>query len=105
MTVMLSEILDLCKNSPQGVGLEEIARKLKKEPSVVEGMVDQLLQMGKLIKRPGRSVCDMCPKSSSCILLKSSEGLYFIPMNTFQEYNQKCQQVHSPDQGSTLEIS
>jgi hypothetical protein len=101
---MLSDILDLCRNSPQGIGLDEIARQSNKDPSVVEGMVNQLLQMGKLIKRPGRSICDLCPSSSSCILLKSPEGMYFIPMDTIQEYNQHCLQVHSPDQGSEHDI-
>jgi hypothetical protein len=101
---MLYDILDLCRNSPQGIGLDEIAHQLNKEISVVEGMVNQLLQMGKLIKQPGRSVCDLCPSSSSCILPKSSEGMYFIPIDTVQEYNQHCLQVHSTDQGSELDI-
>jgi hypothetical protein len=84
---MLSDILDICRDAPQGIRLEEIARKLQKDPSVIEGMVVHLLRMGKLIRRPGESVCDICPQSSSCVLLKSSEELLFIPMNTYKEYN------------------
>ncbi len=100
---MLSRILEICKNTPQGADLNEIARKLNKAPNVVEGMVDQLLRMGKLVEHAGYPLCKMCPTRGSCILLKSSERLFSISMNVTPDYNQGCQKLHAADRGSEID--
>jgi adenine-specific DNA glycosylase len=83
--MMLTDILEACKTSPQGLCLEEISRRLEKEPSIVEGMINQLLHMGKLVERPAQTVCETCPVRVSCIVIERSDRLYSVPMNTIKE--------------------
>lgn len=103
--MMLSKIFEICKNKPQGANLNEIARKLNKDPIIVEGMVNHLLRMGKLIKHTEGLICDTCPARGSCILLKSTERRFVISMNAVQEYNPDCQELHTQDRGSEIDSS
>jgi Mn-dependent DtxR family transcriptional regulator len=82
---MLTDILEACKTAPQGLCLEEIAHRLKKDPSVVEGMIDQLLRMGRLVERPAQAICETCPARASCILIERPVRVYSVPMNPLQE--------------------
>jgi adenine-specific DNA glycosylase len=92
---MLSTILEICRNTPQGVDLNEIAGKLNKAPNVVEAMVDHLLRMGKLVEHRKHPICEMCPARRSCILLKSSERRFSVSVNAVQDDNLNCQAVHT----------
>ncbi len=79
---MLTDILEACKTTPQGLCLEEIAHRLKKDPSVVEGMIDQLLHMGRLVERPAKTVCETCPTRASCVLMERPVRVYSVPTIT-----------------------
>ncbi len=100
---MLSKILEICKKTPQGADLNEIARRLNKTPIVVEGMVEQLLRMGKLVEHTEYPICRMCPTRGSCILLKSSERLFSISMNAVQDDNPDCQKLQTADRGIEID--
>jgi len=100
---MLSKILEICINKPDGAELNEIARRLNKNPMVVEGMIDQLVRMGKLVELREYPMCKMCPTQSSCILLKSSERLFCVSMNAVQDDNLDCQKLHTLDRGSEID--
>ena len=83
--MMLTEILKACETSPQGLCLEEISRRLKKDPSTVEGMIDLLVHLGKIVEHPAETVCETCPARTSCVLIGRSDRLYSVPMNTIKE--------------------
>jgi adenine-specific DNA glycosylase len=89
---MLSKILEICNDAPQGADLNEIAGKLYKDPAVAEGMVNHLLRMGKLVECAQGPICEMCPGRRSCILLKSS-GKVFVSISAVKEYNRGCQEL------------
>lgn len=67
---MLSRILAIYEQDPGIMCVEEVAQKLDREPSVVEGMLETLVKLGKLIEI-GAETCDLCPASSMCILISS----------------------------------
>jgi adenine-specific DNA glycosylase len=100
---MLTKILEICKNTPQGADLNKIARKLNKDQIVVEGMVEQLLRMGKLVEHAKYPVCKMCPTRRSCILLKSSPRRFSVPMNAVRDYNPNCLELNTSDRGSNID--
>jgi adenine-specific DNA glycosylase len=100
---MLSKILEICKNIPQGADLNEIARKLNKSPIVVEGMVDQLLYRGKLVEHKEYPSCERCPTRRSCILLKSSQRRFSVPMNAAQDYNPDNQELYTSNRESEID--
>ncbi len=57
--------------------LEEVAQKLGREPSVVEGMLETLVKLGKLVEI-GSEVCDLCPASSMCILISPARRTFTL---------------------------
>ena len=67
---MLNRILAIYEQDPGIMCVEEVAQKLDREPSVVEGMLETLVKLGKLIEI-GSETCDLCAASSMCILISS----------------------------------
>jgi len=74
---MLSRILAIYEQDPGVMCLEEVAQKLGREPSVVEGMLETLVKLGKLVEI-GSEVCDLCPASSMCILISSARRTFTL---------------------------
>lgn len=62
---MLNQILKEFENAARGLCLEEIAQRLGKDPRVVAGALDLLVNMGKLDEIEN-GMCDFCPVRSMC---------------------------------------
>ena len=73
---MLRSILTIYEQDSGALCVEEVAHKLDREPSVVEGMLETLVNLGKLVEI-GTETCYLCPNSSSCFSI-SSGGRSFI---------------------------
>jgi len=57
--------------------VEEVAQKLSQEPLVVEGMLETLVKLGKLVEI-GTETCGLCPASSMCILISSGRRSFTL---------------------------
>jgi hypothetical protein len=77
---MLSQILAELENSTIGLCLEEIAQRLGKDPSVVAGALDLLVNMGRLNELES-SKCDVCPVSSMCSVISDPKRIYILTAN------------------------
>ena len=67
---MLSRILTIFEQDPGTLCVEEVAQKLDREPSVVEGMIETLVNLGELVEIDAED-CGLCPASSMCTLISS----------------------------------
>lgn len=66
---MLSRLIHLLEENEGEVDLTVISRSLNAQPSAVSGMLETLVQKGRLIEiYPECGVCDSCGLSSRCIL-------------------------------------
>jgi len=74
---MLSRILAIYEQDPGARCVEEVAQKLDREPSVVEGMLETLVKLGKLIEIDSET-CDLCPANSMCILISSGRRSFTL---------------------------
>ena len=63
-----------------GLCVEEIAQRLGKEPGVVAGALDLLVNMGKLDEIE-RSLCDVCPVRGVCSVISDSTRVYILTVN------------------------
>jgi hypothetical protein len=63
---MLTQILQEFKNTDGGLDLNQLSRKLDIEPAALEGMLDHLVQLGKLKKEMNGASCDMPCSQCSC---------------------------------------
>jgi hypothetical protein len=77
---MLSQILTEFDNTTRGLCVEEIAQKLGRNPRVVAGALDLLVNMGKLdVIEVG--VCDSCPVRDICSAITNPKRIYVISAN------------------------
>jgi len=74
---MLSSILAIYEQDLRALCVEEVAQKLDREPSVVEGMLDTLVNLGKLVEI-GTEDCGLCPASSMCTLISSGRRSFTL---------------------------
>ena len=74
---MLSQILNELENTIGGLCVDEIAQRLGKEPGVVAGALDLLVNMGKLDEIE-RSLCDVCPVRGVCSVISDSTRVYIL---------------------------
>jgi Mn-dependent DtxR family transcriptional regulator len=66
---MLSHLIQLLEENDGVVDLADVSRTLDAQPSAVNGMLETLIRMGRVIEiRPECGVCDTCSQSSSCTL-------------------------------------
>lgn len=76
---MLKNILQEFKNSQTLLNLNQLSHKLNIEPSALQGMLDHLVQIGKLEKEISgadcETVCSQCT-DSDCKLLKAAQPQY-----------------------------
>lgn len=73
---MIAEALDEFERTARALCPQEIAKRLGKEPSVVEGMLELLVRMGKLVEVENTGLCDSCPAYAKCLRVES-------PLRTF----------------------
>ncbi|KPK94713.1 MAG: hypothetical protein AMJ88_03380 [Anaerolineae bacterium SM23_ 63] len=77
---MLSQILTEFGNTTRGLCLEEIVQRLGKNPRVVEGALDLLVNMGKLDEIES-STCDLCPVRGVCGVISAPKRIYILSAN------------------------
>jgi predicted transcriptional regulator with HTH domain len=75
---MLRQILDMIEREPNSLYLEEIAYRLDKAPSAVEGMLDTLVCMGKLVEVNQTTLCEICQLRSVCIASPPASRTYAL---------------------------
>lgn len=67
---MLTQLVALLENAPHGLSLAEISRALDAQPAAVAGMLDFLVQSGRLTAvGAADSVCGTCGLAQQCSLL------------------------------------
>lgn len=74
---MLNQILTEFENTTRGLCLEEIANRLGKDPRVVAGALDLLVNMGKLDEIES-SMCDFCPVRGMCSVSANLMHIYTL---------------------------
>ena len=74
---MLNSILAIYTQDPGSLCVEEVAQKLDREPSVVEGMIETLVNLGELVEI-GAEDCGLCPASSMCNLISSERRSFTL---------------------------
>ncbi len=75
---MLREILKALEGHPQGLCLEELAYRFQVQLSALEGMLETLLRMGRLVEvTTGSNRCAACPLATHCIP-PTSERLFLL---------------------------
>jgi hypothetical protein len=76
---VLIEILNEFQRNRSILCADDIAQKLSFEPSTVEGMLEMLTRMGKLVEIGGQSACEICPDHTSCLLITPARKMYALP--------------------------
>ncbi len=62
---ILAEILDQFQDERGALTAPQVARAVGRDPAVVSGMLDTLVQMGRLVAREPDE-CDLCPLRAAC---------------------------------------
>ena len=74
---MLAQLIDLLKNSENGLSLAEISRAMNAQPSAVLCMIGLLVEKGKLIEiGPDGRCCSACSLEARCNLLAAHGKRY-----------------------------
>ena len=74
---MLRSILAIYEQDPGALCVDEVAQKLDREPSVVEGMLETLVKLGKLVEIDTET-CGLCAARSMCILISSGRRSFTL---------------------------
>lgn len=76
---MLRQILETFDTWPGPVSLEALSRRLEVEPAVLEGMLVELVRMGRLVRLDprGAASCSACGHAQGCPFVLSLTGTYF----------------------------
>ncbi|MEA3334813.1 MAG: FeoC-like transcriptional regulator [Chloroflexota bacterium] len=76
---MLKQILDAFENSPGPMRLDLLALQPNIDSNVLEGMLVELVSMGRLAKLDDRadSSCAACGVKGHCPYLLTTSGVYF----------------------------
>ena len=76
---MLSQVLALLAAHQGGMGLIEISRRLGLAPAVLEGMLETLVQRGRLVRLCAADTpCGACPVRPECNLLAGQNTRYLV---------------------------
>ena len=76
---MLKKILQEFKDTQTLLDMNQLSRKLNVEPSALQGMLEHLVQIGKLEKEISGQNCEtVCSKCSQidCAMLKATQPYY-----------------------------
>ncbi len=80
---VLSELLRLLETHRGGLGLSELSDALNAEPSAVEGMLQMLVQRGRVIVvGADGGVCASCGMQERCNLLATHQTRYVVMPKT-----------------------
>ena len=84
---MLTQLLSLLTEGRTALGLYEISRALHAEPGAVQGMLELLVQRGRLIEvGPDGGYCTTCGEQTQCSVLAARGKRYAVrPANTAGE--------------------
>lgn len=79
---MLRQLLSLFNNAPGPLSLELLAAQMGLEPAVLEGMLAELVRMGRLERIEDRAAvsCAACGHATGCPYVMSNAGAcYALP--------------------------
>ncbi len=76
---MLQEILRILRESEGVISVRDLAQQLRAEPSAVEGMLQQLVHMGKLTVASGHTAGETCTTCSGCTGADDCPLLFYVP--------------------------
>jgi len=82
---MLRQLLSLFNNAPGPLSLELLAAQMDLEPAVLEGMLVELVRMGRLERIEDRAAvsCAACGHATGCPYVMSNAGAcYTLPQTT-----------------------
>jgi hypothetical protein len=79
---MLTEILATFEAEPAGLCSDDIAHRLGAEPSAVEGMLETLVRMGKLVEAVASETCNACHAHSMCLAISNARLSFTLPSRT-----------------------
>jgi hypothetical protein len=76
---MLRQILDTFHQTPGPISLDLLAVQLGLERAVLEGMLDELVRLGRLVRVADRSgsACAACGFKNGCPYVLSVAGAYY----------------------------
>ena len=76
---MLTQLLSLLEERHTALGLYEISRALHAQPGAVQGMLELLVQRGRLIEvGPDGGYCGACVEQTQCSLLAARGKRYAL---------------------------
>lgn len=76
---MLTQLLALLEQRRNALGLYEISRALHAQPGAVQGMLELLVQRGRLIEvGPDGGYCATCGEQTQCSLLAARGKRYAL---------------------------
>lgn len=76
---MLTRVLALLAEQQGGLGIHEISRRLGLAPTVLEGMLETLVQRGRLVRQCAADTpCGACPLRPECNLLAGQNTRYLV---------------------------
>ncbi|MEE4195940.1 MAG: FeoC-like transcriptional regulator [Anaerolineae bacterium] len=76
---MLQQILKILRNSDGVISVRDLAQALGAEPSAVEGMLQQLVYMGKLTVASGHAAGENCTTCNGCTGADDCPLLFYVP--------------------------
>ena len=76
---MLKQILDILRTCQGVVSVRELAQALQAQPSAVEGMLQELVHMGKLRYESGHAEGETCVTCSGCEGADDCPLLFYVP--------------------------
>ena len=76
---MLKQILEILRTSDDVISVRAIAQKIGAEPSAVEGMLQQLVHMGKLTMNSGHAEGESCVTCTGCTGTDDCPLLFYVP--------------------------
>ncbi len=79
---MLSEILAIFERRGGVLYLNEIIHQIDADPAAVEGMLETLLRMGKIVEVDMRRGCDRCGTAPMCTIAKIRPRSYTLAQAT-----------------------
>lgn len=76
---MLTQLLALLQEQDTALGLYEISRAMHAQPGAVQGMLELLVQRGRLIEvGPDGGYCTTCGEQAQCSLLAARGKRYAV---------------------------
>lgn len=78
---MLRQILQEFQQASTPLCAAELSQKLAIDPAALEGMLQTLVQRGRLLEiDPGQQLCVACPARGGCMIMTNGlQKSYFLP--------------------------